>query len=178
MKIFASVNDQTVEVDIIRDPQAEHRYLARIGDSEREVICIEPKPGSLTLSIDGRVGFYELHRDRGKIIETVWNNHSFRIALRNPQQDQLERLLDDFGAGIGGSASDTRIKAPMPGKILGLSVKPGDRIELGQVVLVLEAMKMENEISSTVDGIVKDVKVNVGDTVMVGDVLIETEPVC
>ena len=177
MKIFATINDQTVEVDIDRDPHAENRYVARIGDTEREVICIEPKPGSLTLSIDGQVGFYELQRDRGKIIGAVYNNRSYKTVMRNPQQDQLERLLEEFGAGMGGSASDTKIKAPMPGKILGLSVKPGDRIELGQVVLVLEAMKMENEISSTVEGVVKDVKVKVGDSVQVDDVMIETEPV-
>jgi biotin carboxyl carrier protein len=176
MKVFTTINDQTVEVDITRDPQSEFRFTARIGEAEHEVICIDPKPDSLTLSIDGRVGFYEFHRDQGKIYETVAGNRTHKTILRNPQQDQLETLLDQFGAGMGGSASDTRIKAPMPGKVLGVNVKPGDRVELGQIVLVLEAMKMENELGSMVDGIVRDVKVKPGDTVMVGDVLIETEP--
>jgi biotin carboxyl carrier protein len=176
MKVFATINDETVEVDIVLDPHTENRYTARIGDTEHEVLCIEPKPESLTLSIDGKVGFFEYHRDRGKIYETVFGNRSYKTVLRNPQQDQLETLLEQFGAGMGGSASDTRIKAPMPGKVLGVQVKPGDRVELGQIVLVLEAMKMENELGSMVDGIVKAVLVKPGDTVMVGDVLIETEP--
>lgn len=176
MKVFTTINDQTVEVDIVLDPHSENRYTARIGETEHEVICIDPKPESLTLSVDGRVGFYEFHRDQGRIYETVSGNRTYKTTLRNPQQDQLETLLEQFGAGMGGSASDTRIKAPMPGKVLGVHVKPGDRIELGQIVLVLEAMKMENELSSMVDGIVKDVKVKPGDTVMVGDVMIETEP--
>jgi len=64
------------------------------------------------------------------------------------------------------------IKAPMQGTILRIPVRVGDRVEKGEVVVVLEAMKMENEIGSPVSGVVKSVKVSEGDTVVAGDVLV------
>jgi glutaconyl-CoA/methylmalonyl-CoA decarboxylase subunit gamma len=67
------------------------------------------------------------------------------------------------------------IKAPLPGTILSISVEPGMTIAIDQPVLVLEAMKMENNIFAEKPGIVKAVRVEVGDTVMQGDVLIEIE---
>lgn len=176
MKIFATINDETVEVDIRHDPQHENRFIATLDGREIPLVAVDPKPGSITLSIDGRVGFYEFRKDKGKIVETVFANRSYKTQLRNPQQEQLERLLEEFGAGMGGSASDNKIKAPMPGKILALSVKPGDKVELGQVVCVLEAMKMENEISSTAEGVVREVAVKVGESVQVDAVMIEVEP--
>ncbi|NTW82620.1 MAG: biotin/lipoyl-binding protein [Chlorobiaceae bacterium] len=67
------------------------------------------------------------------------------------------------------------IKAPLPGTIIAISVEPGMQIAMDQPVLVLEAMKMENNIFAEKPGIVKAVLVSVGDTVMQGDVLIEIE---
>lgn len=71
--------------------------------------------------------------------------------------------------------SGHKIKAPLPGLILDIQVKVGDEIEVGQDILVMEAMKMENEIQSTKDGIVKEIKVEKGENVYEGDVLIEFE---
>ncbi|MDV3426022.1 MAG: biotin/lipoyl-binding protein [Bacillota bacterium] len=65
------------------------------------------------------------------------------------------------------------IAAPMPGNIVGVSVKVGDIVKSGQVLLILEAMKMENEIVSPVDGKVVSVCVSKGDTANSGDTLIE-----
>jgi len=67
------------------------------------------------------------------------------------------------------------IKAPIPGTILSISVKPGDSVEIGQVVAKMEAMKMENNIMASSDGIVKSVDVNPGSSVLEGDVLITLE---
>jgi len=64
------------------------------------------------------------------------------------------------------------IKAPMQGSIIRIPVKVGDKIEKGSVVVVLEAMKMENEIESSVSGVVKTIKVSQGDTVAAGDILV------
>lgn len=71
-----------------------------------------------------------------------------------------------------GSTGDTKIEAPMPGTILDVKVNIGDKVNNGQVVLVLEAMKMENEIVSPVDGTISSVTVKKGDAVDSGDVLI------
>ncbi|MHB8171277.1 MAG: biotin/lipoyl-containing protein [Thermincolia bacterium] len=63
------------------------------------------------------------------------------------------------------------VKAPMPGVILGVKVKPGDKVKVGDVIVILEAMKMENEISAKKAGIIKEVKVSEGQIVGLGDIL-------
>lgn len=69
----------------------------------------------------------------------------------------------------------TEILAPMPGTIIEVSVKPGDAVEEGQEMLVLEAMKMENPIVATADGTVKEVKVSVDDKVATNQVMVVIE---
>ncbi|MDR2528884.1 MAG: biotin/lipoyl-binding protein [Synergistaceae bacterium] len=64
------------------------------------------------------------------------------------------------------------IEAPMPGKVLDVKVSVGASVKNGDLVLLLEAMKMENEIFSTASGTVKEVRVKSGDSVNTGDVLI------
>jgi len=152
MNIFSSINDKTYDIDIKIDPEREGCFIATLDGADVPLGIIEAKPGSLTVSVGGRVMFYEFYKEKGRINSVVHNNQFYKATIRNRQQDQLEQLLEEFGAGMGGTATDTRIMAPMPGKILGISVKEGEKIELGRVVLVLEAMKMENEISSTVEG--------------------------
>ena len=65
-----------------------------------------------------------------------------------------------------------RVAAPMPGNILSVNVAAGDTVKKGQVLMILEAMKMENEIVAPQDGTVASVNVNKGDTVNSGDVLV------
>lgn len=67
------------------------------------------------------------------------------------------------------------VKAPLPGSIFKLSVSIGDVIKKGDVLLIMEAMKMENNIMSEKDGVVKSIKVQVGDAVLQDDVLLELE---
>lgn len=64
------------------------------------------------------------------------------------------------------------VLAPMPGKILAMNVKKGDSVKRGDVIGILEAMKMENEIMANQDGTIVDVQVAVGQTVSTGDVLV------
>ncbi len=63
------------------------------------------------------------------------------------------------------------VSAPMPGKILAVNVKQGDSVKRGDVIFILEAMKMQNEIMASQDGKISDISVNVGQTVSTGDVL-------
>ncbi len=67
------------------------------------------------------------------------------------------------------------IVAQLPGKILKVLVKPGDRVKKGDVVLTVESMKMEVEIFAETEGIVKEVRVKPGDPVNTGDVLVVME---
>ena len=70
------------------------------------------------------------------------------------------------------AAGATTVSAPMPGKVLSVNVKAGDAVKSGDVLLILEAMKMQNEIMAPADGTVSDVRVSAGQTVATGDVMI------
>jgi biotin carboxyl carrier protein len=66
-------------------------------------------------------------------------------------------------------------KSPLPGTVLEVKVRIGDSVSAGQKILLLEAMKMENNIEADQAGIIKDIKVSKGDAVMEGDVLVVIE---
>ncbi|MDT8308168.1 MAG: biotin/lipoyl-containing protein [Bacteroidales bacterium] len=71
------------------------------------------------------------------------------------------------------SGAVTAVAAPLPGTIMEISVAIGDSVKRGDRLMVMEAMKMENNIQAEKDGIVKSVKVAVGDNVLQGDILVE-----
>ena len=84
----------------------------------------------------------------------------------NPQpQPKQAAQLDAAGAG-------NALRAPLPGTINAIQIKVGDKVAAGDVVIVLEAMKMQNNIEAENAGIVTSINVNVGDSVMEGSVLL------
>ena len=74
--------------------------------------------------------------------------------------------------GASGGQSVRTLVAPLPGRIVKVAVKPGDRVEKGATLLVIEAMKMENEFKAGVSGTIAEVRVEPGQAVNGGDVLI------
>ena len=71
-----------------------------------------------------------------------------------------------------GAEGSVKVEAPMPGTVLRLNVKVGDTVSDGQTLVVLEAMKMENDIVASQAGTVASINVNAGDSVNTGDVLV------
>jgi biotin carboxyl carrier protein len=71
--------------------------------------------------------------------------------------------------------SNMSIKAPLPGTIITVLVKPGDKVSIGQKLLTMEAMKMENNVLSEKDGIIRTVNVKPGQTVAQNEILVEIE---
>lgn len=67
----------------------------------------------------------------------------------------------------------TPVKAPLPGKIMNLKVEKGSIVKTGDVLFVMEAMKMENNVLAEKDGVIENIKVKPGDNVLEGDVLLE-----
>jgi len=78
-------------------------------------------------------------------------------------------------AGEKGGARGARVRPPMPGKIVNVAVQEGQEVQQGQVLLILEAMKMQNEIPAPAAGVVKKVHVKPGQNVEGKDVLVEIE---
>lgn len=87
-------------------------------------------------------------------------------------QDRFDLLLEKLGMNAASANPIGDIKAPMPGLILEINVKAGDVIKKGDPVLVLEAMKMENVLKSNGDGEIKEVLVEIGNSVEKNQVLI------
>ncbi len=74
-------------------------------------------------------------------------------------------------AAPAGAQGAVKVNAPMPGKILNIKANAGQAVKKGEVLLILEAMKMENEIVATSDGTIASINVTVGQSVEAGDVL-------
>lgn len=89
--------------------------------------------------------------------------------------DERTRAIRDLAAARAVPAGPAPVRAPMPGLIVRINVKPGDRVEAGQGVVVMEAMKMENELRATAAGTVSSVNVSPGAAVEKGALLVTLE---
>jgi biotin carboxyl carrier protein len=115
------------------------------------------------------------------------NNQQFEVELEevrnvnntNSVKPSSEKVVkpssNGNGSAAGVSAKGESVVAPMPGNIIKINVNKGDTVKHGQVLLVLEAMKMENEIKAHADGKVADIKVEQGQCINAGDVLVVIE---
>jgi biotin carboxyl carrier protein len=89
--------------------------------------------------------------------------------------DERTKLLEKMGMSVKAGTATGDIKAPMPGKVLQVLVQPGDAVEEGQSLLVLEAMKMENVIKAVLAGEVATVPISEGQAVEKGALLVGFE---
>lgn len=113
----------------------------------------------------------ELSDFNNKYYKVKVNNNSYNINIFN----ELDSLINKMGFANGSTKYVNSIKAPMPGLILDILVKIGQEIKENDTLLILEAMKMENIISSPRDGVIKSVSVNKADAVEKNQLLIEFE---
>lgn len=104
-----------------------------------------------------------------KTVQIKINGHPYQIKL----QDRFDLLLEKMG--INGSSGNqiNSIKAPMPGLIVDIKVQQGDQIKVGDSLIVLEAMKMENIIKSPREGLIKSISIKKGQSVEKNQVLLE-----
>ncbi|MBN8556710.1 MAG: acetyl/propionyl/methylcrotonyl-CoA carboxylase subunit alpha [Proteobacteria bacterium] len=141
---------------------AKLRYLS--DGLQLQVDDAEPKPLSLTALPDGRIDLrYGGARELVQVYALGEVEHVFgtRGAVQITELDTLSRA--DEGAGEGG-----RLTAPMPGKVVSIAVKAGDKVSKGQPLAVMEAMKMEHTIAAPQDGVVDEVLYAPGDQVTEG----------
>jgi biotin carboxyl carrier protein len=93
-----------------------------------------------------------------------------RIPENAPNNPTPSTAISSKPAAV--STSGTRVPCPLPGTVLSIKVAVGDTVSAGQTLMVLEAMKMENNIDATTSGVVKEICVQTGASVMEGDTLI------
>ena len=99
------------------------------------------------------------------------NSDNYKVICKS----ELDLLSEKFSNNKAGGKFKNTVSSPMPGVIVKMNVKPGQRIEKGDVLLVLEAMKMENEIKAAKDCVVKEVLVKEKISVEKGQVLIKLD---
>lgn len=99
------------------------------------------------------------------------NGAFYEVAMER----EIDLLIEELGLSTDVAAASHELIAPMPGLIVEILAKPGSKVQKGDGLLVLEAMKMENTLTSPRDGVVKSVHLKVADAVDKGAVLIEFE---
>jgi acetyl/propionyl-CoA carboxylase alpha subunit len=114
--------------------------------------------------------------DRAFFIECLGSKR-YRIDGREMQLDlrtELEHRFADFGA-VGDDLQSRGLEVPMPGRIVKILVKPGDEVVSGQGLVIVEAMKMENELKATHSALISNICVQEGESVEKGTLLVEFE---
>jgi len=94
-----------------------------------------------------------------------------RVLRPEPAYRELARRRRERGSGAGGGHGADAIVSPMQGTVLDVRVHDGEQVEAGAVICVVEAMKMENEVTSHRTGVVSGLSVSPGGTVMSGQVV-------
>lgn len=161
MKFQAQIGDETQEVEVRRDGE---RVFARIDDREYELDASEVEPNVFLLKHKGKV--HEVYVSPiSDSYQASINGKDIDVRLIDPKR------LRGTGSGAEHGDGNAEIRTMMPGKVVRLIVNTGDAIEKGDGVLVVEAMKMQNELKSPKAGTVKEIRVAEGETVAAGDVL-------
>jgi len=163
VKYVVTVNDESRVVEV---GGTDGRYRVAVGDDAWEVDARLTAPGIYSLLIDG--GSYVADvtdRDGACVVEVGGECYEINV------EEQTRHIIRTRGGGAGGPRSRT-LTAPLPGKISRVAVGVGDAVRAGDTLLVIEAMKMENEFKATGPGTVAEVRVEAGQTVNAGEVLI------
>jgi biotin carboxyl carrier protein len=162
--VTAEGRDRTVRVD---GPGPDGRFRISIDGVEQQVDATALRPGSWSLIIAGRSYLVDLDRRRGGIAASVGAGE---VMLQ--VEDALHRRLAS-AAGARAQARGESIRAPIAGKVVKVLVAVGDQVAAGSAVIVLEAMKMENELASERGGTVSAIHKAAGQAVDTGDLLVE-----
>jgi len=168
-----------------RGPEVVNVHFTLTLEGKDYDIYLEKGPATVKVEVNGETVDCKVTPQNGSgAYKVEVGGHSFVVDLkgRDLHVNQMPaafnvRDVKTLGGpgGAGGKGGEFKLKPPMPGKIVGVKVAPGDQVKKGQVLVVLEAMKMQNELPAPRDGVVKDVLVTVGKTVEGKDVLVVLE---
>ena len=136
------------------------KYTVKIANKSYEVEIEDIQARPVIAVVDGQK--FEVHPENGSKAEVL-------IEAKEFQSSELFKPSTDSGMTIN------QMNAPLPGTIIEVFVKPGEQVESGNVIVVIEAMKMKNRIRSTRSGKISEVLVSAGQTVAHKQVLVRFE---
>ena len=158
----ATVDGQPTPVEV---DGRDGRYRVVVGDRTLEVDARRTADGQWSLLVDG-VSHVADVAAAGRDTRVDIDGSTYVVEV----EEHTRHVIRTRGAAGGRTGTQT-VTAPLPGKVTHVAVAAGDRVERGDTLLVIEAMKMENEFRATASGTVAEVRVAPGQAVNAGDVL-------
>ncbi len=169
------------------------RYLYTVSKvTVNKITVVEVENTDQGITLDGKSfdwdivnitdGYFHIIQNKksykAEVVKADKTTKTFTFKINNnihtvEVKDKFDLLLEKLGMNTAASGKLNTVKAPMPGLIIELKVAVGDSVKAGDQLLILEAMKMENILKSSGDGVVKSLKVKKGDIVEKNQVLIE-----
>lgn len=166
MKFVARRGDQTISVEVERSGSS---YRLVIGDRTMSADLIEADGHLRSLRLDDGRQFLFTHHREGKTHSVSFGGQEVQLELLDPLAMRADQSGQDNRTGSG------LVRAFMPGRVVRILIEAGGEVKRGQGLLILEAMKMENEITAPHDGKIGVIHVQPGQTVESGADLMELE---
>jgi len=165
MKLTIELDGKTRAIEIGAEAaRSNGRARCTIDGRAAEASAIEVAPGIYSILIEGAAYEARVEPDTTGLRITI-GGHEYLARIRDPRQWRRNR-----GGAIEAEGSQ-RVVAPMPGKVVRVLVKTGEAVDAGKGIVVVEAMKMQNEVRSPKSGKIERILVSEGQTVRSGEVL-------
>jgi propionyl-CoA carboxylase alpha chain len=162
-----TIGERTLVVELVEGEGG--ALVARIDGGEEIPVRLTGRPGdALVTMLAGGRSVTALVGETGEGRTVVVDGAQIEAIVRD---ERAARLASATAAGRKGVV-ESSIKAPMPGLVVAVHVEPGQQVEKGAALVVLSAMKMQNELTARDDATVKEVHVQAGQTVDQGHVLV------
>ena len=165
-------------------------FIAKLGGESCRVEIEEVDKSLYRVSVDGNDLVVDAKKTGLSSYSLIIDNRSFEVDV-DVSEDEYRvlvdgrsyhiHLIDERRIRLGGLQTGIQLQGrqnvavPMPGKVIAVLVSEGDRVEKGQGLVIVEAMKMENEVRSPISGEVKEVRAKAGETLEAGAVLVVVE---
>lgn len=145
------------------------KNIIKIGKREYAIELREDEKYGVHVLLKNRRYPVEIVRTKQNRYEILFNDISYTFTVETPFSLQRRKVL----SASKGRSDKLVIKAPMPGKIIDVMARENASVTRGETIVILEAMKMQNEIQSIVSGTITKIGVRAGQNVMKDDILVE-----
>jgi biotin carboxyl carrier protein len=160
-----TIGEKTYQVELI---PAGSGWRCRLNGKEFPLDVVSPQTGLLSILVDGESHEVRQESAAGQSVIVV-DHQRFTAVVRDPRSYRFRRNRPEGAQGV------QKIAAPMPGRVVRILAQVGTAVEAGQAVLVIEAMKMQNELKAPKKGKVTKLNVKEGAAVEAGQTLAEVE---
>lgn len=168
MKLNAKINSEKYDINIKREGE---KVFAEINGRQYELRASAPEANVYLLKNKGKIYevFVSPNKNKSEPHRVRVGTDDFEINIVDPKKLRGSNAGSDSADGV------SEIKTAMPGKIVRILLDENSEVKMGEGVIIVEAMKMQNEMKSPKDGVIKKIKFNEGDTVNAGDLLVIIE---